>query len=75
VMDGYEATRRIRAAERRAGTHTAIVALTADSLASDRARCLESGMDDFMTKPVSSAQLSAAIQRWTGRRTHPATQW
>ena len=75
VMDGYEATRRIRAEERRAGTRTTIVALTADSLASDRARCLESGMDDFMTKPVSSSQLSAAIQRWTGRRTNPATQW
>jgi len=28
-----------------------------------------------MTKPVSSSQLSAAIERWTGRRTHPATQW
>ncbi len=75
VMDGYEATRRIRAHEQRAGTRTAIVALTADTLASDRTRCLESGMDDFMTKPVSSSQLSSAILRWTGRRTNPVTQW
>ncbi len=75
VMDGYEATRRIRDDERRAGTRTTIVALTADSLASDRARCIESGMDDFMTKPVSSSQLSATIKRWTRRRTNPATQW
>ena len=32
-------------------------------------------MDDFMTKPVSSSQLSAVIERWTGRKTNPATQW
>ena len=76
VMDGYEATRRIRSDEQRSGgARTPIVALTADSLASDRERCIESGMDGFMTKPVSSAQLSAAIERWTGHRTNPATQW
>ena len=75
VMDGYEATRGIREDERRTGTRTPIVALTADALASDRARCLEAGMDDFMTKPVSSSQLSATIERWTGRRTNPATRW
>jgi CheY-like chemotaxis protein/anti-sigma regulatory factor (Ser/Thr protein kinase) len=75
MMDGYEATRRIRADESRRGGHTPIVALTADSLDSDRERCLQSGMDGFMTKPVSSSQLSAAVERWTGRRTHPATVW
>jgi signal transduction histidine kinase/ActR/RegA family two-component response regulator len=75
VMDGYEATRRIRAAEQGSGKRMPIVALTADSLATDRQRCIDSGMDGFMTKPVSSAQLSAAIERWTGRRTKPATQW
>jgi CheY-like chemotaxis protein len=75
VMDGYEATRRIRAAEQGSSKHMPIVALTADSLATDRLRCLDAGMDGFMTKPVSSAQLSAAIERWTGRRTNPATRW
>jgi len=75
VMDGYEATRRIRAAEQGSDKHVPIVALTADSLATDRQRCLDAGMDGFMTKPVSSAQLSAAIERWTGRRTNPATRW
>jgi CheY-like chemotaxis protein len=75
VMDGYEATRRIRAAEQGSGKRVPIVALTADSLATDRQRCLDAGMDGFMTKPVSSAQLSAAIERWTGRRTNPATRW
>lgn len=74
-MDGYEAARRIREAESRSGESTSIVALTADSLDSDRARCMEAGMDDFLTKPVSSSQLSTTIERWTGRRTGPATRW
>ena len=75
VMDGYEATRRVRAQGRRNDRHLPIVALTADSLAADRQRCLDAGMDDFLTKPVSTSQLSAVIERWTGRRTHPATVW
>ncbi len=75
VMDGYEATRRIRDDEQRGGRRTTIIALTADALDSERERCREAGMDAFMTKPVSSSQLSAAIERWTGRRTQPATQW
>jgi CheY-like chemotaxis protein len=68
VMDGYEATRRIREDERTRGLSTPIVALTADALAGDRERCLESGMDDYMTKPVSSARLAAALERWAGVR-------
>jgi len=75
VMDGYEATRRIRRDEQLHGRRITIVALTADALDSDRERCLDAGMDAFMTKPVSSSQLSATIERWTGRRTNPATQW
>ena len=75
AMDGYEAARRIRRDEQRSGRRATIVALTADSLDSDRERCLAAGMDAFMTKPVSSSQLSATIEQWTGRRTQPATQW
>jgi len=75
VMDGFEATRRIRAWEQPGADALVIVALTADSLASDRQRCLDAGMNDFLTKPVSGSQLSATIERWTGRRTQPATQW
>jgi CheY-like chemotaxis protein len=76
VMDGFEATRRIRFDEmQRDDGRTPIVALTADALAGDRERCLESGMDDYMTKPVSSAMLAAAVERWTGRKTPTPTQW
>jgi CheY-like chemotaxis protein len=76
VMDGFEATRRIRDAEAaRRGARVPIVALTADALAGDRERCLEAGMDDYMTKPVSSAMLANAVERWTGRKTATPTQW
>jgi signal transduction histidine kinase len=75
VMDGFEATRRIRDDEEGMDAHTPIVALTADALAGDRERCLACGMDDYMTKPVKSALLAAAVQRWTGRRTHALSQW
>jgi signal transduction histidine kinase/ActR/RegA family two-component response regulator len=76
VMDGFDATRRIRDDEfERSRGHTPIVALTADALAGDRERCIESGMDDYMTKPVSSAMLAACVERWTGRRTTAPSQW
>ena len=67
VMDGFDATRCIRDPARGDDTRTPIVALTADALAGDRERCLAAGMDDYMTKPVSMAQLAAAVQRWAGR--------
>jgi signal transduction histidine kinase len=69
-MDGFEATRCIRVAQEAGGTRTPIVALTADALEGGRERCMASGMDDYMTKPVSSAMLATAVQRWTGRRTN-----
>jgi CheY-like chemotaxis protein len=75
VMDGYEATQQLRQEEVLSGIYTPIVALTADALAGDRERCLEAGMDDHVTKPVSSAMLAAVLERWTGRRTPPLTRW
>ena len=65
VMDGFEATARIRSDAGADAPRTPIVALTADALAVDRERCLASGMDDHMTKPVNESQLAAAVQRWT----------
>ncbi len=63
VLDGYEAARQIRAAEG-SERHTTIVALTAGCLADQRRECLESGMDDFLCKPVRLEQLSEVIRRW-----------
>lgn len=67
VMDGYEATRRIRAHEQEHGlARTPIIALTASAIEGDRQRCLDAGMDDYLSKPFSSAALNSAIDRWLG---------
>ena len=73
-MDGYEATRRIRILEAGAVTratpdggppaHVPIVAVTAHAMVGDRERCLEAGMDDYLSKPFTRAQLSDALRRW-----------
>jgi two-component system, sensor histidine kinase and response regulator len=62
-MDGFTATRAIRAQEKGTGSHVPIVAMTAHALKGDRERCLESGMDDYLAKPVSSREIAEAIQR------------
>lgn len=65
-MDGLETTRRLRALERELGlARTPIVAMTASSRPGDRERCLASGMDDFIAKPVSMGTLGEVIRRWT----------
>ncbi|MGH8176484.1 MAG: two-component regulator propeller domain-containing protein [Steroidobacter sp.] len=63
VMDGLEATRRIRESEV-AGRRTPIVALTADAMMGTLERCLEAGMDDYLTKPLDIARLQDALDRF-----------
>jgi CheY-like chemotaxis protein len=62
-MDGFEATAAIREAEQRSGRRLPIVALTAHALKGDREMCLAAGMDDYMSKPIRSAELLALIDR------------
>jgi signal transduction histidine kinase/CheY-like chemotaxis protein len=62
-LSGFEATRRIRGRERD-GQHLPIVALTASAMPEDRARCLDAGMDDYVTKPFSRQDLREALLRW-----------
>ena len=60
-MDGLEATRRIRESERQTGKHVPIVAMTAQAMIGDRERCLESGMDAYLVKPIHAKQLYETI--------------
>jgi signal transduction histidine kinase/ActR/RegA family two-component response regulator len=73
-MDGLAATRAIRAIRATTAAHRLpIIALTADAVSGDREKCLEAGMDDYVSKPIDSKLLFAAIQRLT-RRTTPTGQ-
>ncbi len=63
-MDGLAATRAIRAQERQTEIHLPIIAMTANAMPGDRARCLEAGMDDYLSKPVREADLAAMLAQW-----------
>ncbi|MBE0619751.1 MAG: response regulator [Burkholderiales bacterium] len=63
-LDGFAATREIRAQEGTDRTRTPIVALTANAYAEDRQRCLDAGMDDYLAKPFNRADLTAMLLRW-----------
>ena len=61
VMDGMEATARVRGAEEGTGRHTPIIALTAHAMKGDRERCLAAGMDGYLAKPIQSAELTRVL--------------
>jgi polar amino acid transport system substrate-binding protein len=63
-MDGFEATAAIRRQEATTGTHTPIVAMTASAMIGDREHCITSGMDDYLSKPVSQEQLIHVLRKW-----------
>ncbi|QXE86479.1 response regulator [Geomonas nitrogeniifigens] len=66
IMDGYAATRAVRERERSAPQEKrrTIIALTAHAMRGDREQCFAAGMDDYLTKPFTQAQLVAVLQRW-----------
>jgi CheY-like chemotaxis protein len=63
-VDGFAVTKLIRKAEERSGRHVSIVAVTASAMTGDRQRCLEVGMDDYQSKPMSLDQLQQILDRW-----------
>lgn len=70
VLDGYAATRHWRAEEAETGrARLPIIAMTANAMAGDRERCLQAGMDDYLSKPIARATLHALLKRWGGGKT------
>lgn len=64
VMDGFEATRRLRAIEAKTGgPRLPVIAVTANAIKGDRERCIEAGMDDYVSKPIDVKLLEAAIRK------------
>ena len=65
TMDGFEASRQIRLLEQ---PQPIIVAVTANALVGERERCLNAGMDDYLSKPFQAEQLVALVQKWVAAR-------
>ncbi len=72
IMDGHEATRQIRRWEQTTGTHVPIVAMTAHAMKGDREKCLEAGMDGYISKPLHKQELLQSIYEQTTRKRPPA---
>jgi len=64
VLNGFETTKKIRLIETSYGYRTPIVAMTANSMEGDREACLDSGMDDYLGKPVTANKLKEIIEQW-----------
>jgi len=71
IMDGHEATRQIRRWEQTTGAHVPIIAMTAHAMKGDREKCLEAGMDDYISKPLHKQELLRSIYEQTTRKRPP----
>ena len=73
VMDGFEATRHVRSSQSAVQNHQVpIIAMTAHTMQGARERCLDAGMNDYVTKPVSPAALAEVLDRWLTREETPS---
>jgi CheY-like chemotaxis protein/HPt (histidine-containing phosphotransfer) domain-containing protein len=65
VMDGFESTQVVRKREiETSKNRTPIIAMTANAMQGDKARCLDAGMDDYVSKPIDTMLLQAALKKW-----------
>jgi two-component system, sensor histidine kinase and response regulator len=67
-IDGIEATVTIRKNEQSTGNHLPVIALTAHAMKGDRARCLEAGMDGYLSKPIRPQELDDLLDTYVARR-------
>jgi CheY-like chemotaxis protein len=73
MMDGYEATRRTRHPESKVRDRgIPIIGMTANAMEGDREKCMEAGMDDYISKPISRAALAGVVEKWMGSSGSPA---
>ena len=70
--DGLACTNRIREIDKMKGRHTPIIAVTAHAMSGDKEKCLEAGMDDYLSKPFTMAELKEKLARWLQSKTEPA---
>lgn len=74
VLDGFQAVALLREQEQSTGCHQPVVAMTAHAIAGDRERCLDAGMDDYISKPISSTTLAAVLSRVAQRSKTPPSE-
>lgn len=64
ILDGFETTKIIRRQELEQGGHIPIIAMTANAMEGDRQKCIDCGMDDYLSKPIVSDTLDQMMQKW-----------
>ncbi len=74
VMDGYAATAAIRSGDSSKGLHTPVIAMTAHAMKGDQQKCLDAGMDGYVTKPIKSKVMHAEIARVLHELDHPSAR-
>jgi len=72
-MDGFEATAALREREKETGTRLPVIALTAHALQGDRERCLDAGMDGYLTKPIRGQELDAVLTTYAEQKSGQAS--
>ncbi len=75
IMNGLEATRKIRSHEEGSITHTPIIAVTAHTMSGDRESFIAVGMDDYFSKPVSTNKFTEMIEKWIGQEMAAETRY
>jgi CheY-like chemotaxis protein len=70
IMDGYEATTKIRELEKDSGEHVSIIAITANAIVGDKQRCLENGMDGYLSKPFKKDELLEVVENYSATNRH-----